>query len=69
MSDYRRSMDPSTLEMFLLLKSNNNLWSADRIDDIINKFANMPTTRPTIGGKRQRENNKDDKGNEYGDDY
>ena len=43
----RRNMDPSTLEMLLLLKYNKDLWSARTIDIIINK--EIP---PLAGQKR-----------------
>ena len=67
MSDYRKQMDPSTLEMFLLLKYNKDLWSAATIDEIINKVT-VHTTPPLSGNKRQRqEDDVDDEEDEEND--
>jgi hypothetical protein len=46
MTDFRRSMDPSTLEMLLILKYNKDLWDARTVDQIIN------TKKPAVGQKR-----------------
>ena len=39
MTEDMRHMDPSTLEMFLILKYSKDLWDARTIDAIINKDA------------------------------
>ena len=46
MTDFRRCMDPSTLEMLLILKYNKDLWDACTVDQIIN------TKTPAVGQKR-----------------
>ena len=46
MTDFRRCMDPSTLEMLLILKYNKDLWDARTVDQIIN------TKTPAMGQKR-----------------
>ena len=52
-------MDPSTLEMFLLVKYNNDLWSAATIDEIINKVP-AHIIPPLSGNKRQHSETDDD---------
>jgi len=37
MTDIRRHMDPSTLDMLLILKHNKDLWNAKTIDDILSR--------------------------------
>ena len=39
----RRHMDPSTLEMLLILKYNKDLWSAQTIDNIMNSDTSQLT--------------------------
>ena len=51
MSDIRSHMDPSTLEMFLILKNNFDLWDARTTDMIINR-----DDAPTAGQKHGRDN-------------
>ena len=57
-------MDPSTLEMWLILKNNKDIWNAKTIDDIINQDEGVapeqaPAT-PVIGQKRQHDKDDDD---------
>ena len=35
MTDNRKLMDPSTLEMCIMLKTNKDLWNAKTVDDVI----------------------------------
>ena len=51
MSDVRSNMDPSTLEMILILKNNMDLWDARTIDMIINR-----DDAAVAGQKRGRDN-------------
>jgi len=44
MTDSRRHMDPSTLEMLLILKNNKDLWDAKTIDDILCGNEQLPAT-------------------------
>ena len=55
MTDTRRHMDPSTLEMFLILKYNKDLWNARTIDMIINR-----DEAPISGQKRVQSDDEDD---------
>ena len=63
----RRHMDPTTLEMWLLLKNNKDLWNAETVDGIINKEQDESTT-PLTGNKRQHDS-EDVSGDEYDPDY
>ena len=55
MTDNRRHIDPSTLEMFLILKYNEDLWDAKTIDDILCRNEQSPATTR----KRARSDNGD----------
>ena len=51
MSDVRSHINPSTLEMILILKNNMDLWDARTIDMIINRDDAI-----VAGQKRGRDN-------------
>ena len=65
----RHHIDPSTLEMWLRLKNNKDLWNSETIDDIINdEEGDAPA--PVIGDKRQHHADDDDEDDDSGiDDY
>ena len=67
MTANRRHMDPTTLEMWLLLKNNKDLWNAETVDNVINKGQDESTT-PLSGNKRQHDS-EDVSGDEYDTDY
>ena len=67
MTDDRRHMDPSTLDMLLVLKNNKELWNAQTIDDILNK-EEQNTIRATIGSKRPHSDDEDDGEESVGND-
>ena len=50
MTPHRRCMDPSTLEMLILLRYNKDLWNASTLDEVIEAFASERLER-----KRARE--------------
>ena len=52
-------MDPSTLEMWLILKNNKYLLNSGTIDDIINN-EEEDVRAPVIGDKRQHDDGEDD---------
>ena len=39
MTPHRRGMDPSTLEMLLLLRHSKDLWDATTLDEVLREFA------------------------------
>ena len=55
MTNNRRHMDPSTLEMLLILKHNKDLWNAKTIDDILCSNEQSPASTR----KRARSDNGD----------
>lgn len=66
MTDDRRHMDPSTLDMLLFLKNNKDLWNAQTIDEILNKEASAAAPA-TIGNKRPHDDDDEEGGSECDD--
>ena len=67
MMDDRHHMDPSTLDMLLVLKHNKDLSKTQTIDHILNKEEqnNLPAT---IGSKRPHSDDEDDGEESVGND-
>ena len=68
MTPTRRRMDPSTLESFLLLKINSDLWDAELVQEILdeeeaerkNKTPTSLESMTSAGGSRDNVDDKND---------
>ena len=58
-TEVRRHMDPSTLEMWLILEKNKDIWNSKTIDDIINN-EEEDAPAPVIGDKHQHADEDDE---------
>ena len=66
MSPRRRQMDPSTLEMFLMLRVNKHMWGEETLQNIIDKNKAAAREKAIERSKRKRigedesDNNQED---------
>ena len=68
MTPTRRRMDPSTLEIILLLKINSDLWDAELVQEILdgevaerkNKSPTSLESMASVGGSRESVDAKSD---------